>query len=290
MEKESKLYKIMLSYLNSYLEFAFLQESFLNLPIFFEKTKQKLESETDIIKFIYFIRKWFHQILYDREQFLKIEFEEEKKNLYYIFYLDLLIMESPYILNYTYSIDFIKLINKERKKISQKYKLIIFSKIIIDLIDNYKGTDEFKENEDSLILEDIKKENRQIIEKNIEVFAEIDLKVSIDNILKKKIDEIYVVIINGLIRSKRVDDFEYAYDVLEQLDLKNINITKTIFDGVIKEQNYKDYEINHFEDLKDEKKVNFYYLFFTFIFKNSNYIYNVPILLKARKVFIELIK
>jgi len=289
-EKINKLYKNILSYLNSCLEFTILQESFLNLPLLFEKIKQKLESETDIIKFIYYNRIWFHKVLYEREQLVKIEFEEQKKNLYYCFYLDLLIMECSEILNYTYSLDFIKIINKERKKISQKYKLIIFCKIIIDLIENYKGIDECNENENTLLLENLIKENRQIIEKNIEVFAEIDLKVSIDNILKKKIDEIYVVIINGLIRSKRVDDFEYAYNVLEQLDLKNINITKTIFDGVIKEQNYKDYEINNFEDLKDEKKVNFYYLFFTFIFKNSNYIYNVPILLKARKVFIELIK
>ncbi len=87
MEKISKLYKIMLAYLNSCLEF--------NLPKLFNRIKQKLESEADTIKFIYFNRNWFHNILYDREELIKIEFNEQKNNLYYGFYLDLLIIENP---------------------------------------------------------------------------------------------------------------------------------------------------------------------------------------------------
>ena len=55
-------------------------------------------------------------------------------------------------------------------------------------------------------------------------------------------------------------------------------------------QNYEDYEINNLEDLNDERKVNFYYLLLEFIFKNSIYIYNVPFLLKAKKLFHELLK
>ena len=290
MENVSKLYKIMLSYLNSYLEFIFLSESLLNLPKLFDKIKQKLESEVDIIKFIYYNSIWFHNILYKKDEFVEIEFEEQKNNLYYCFYLDLLIMENPEIVNYSYSFDFIKTINNERKKTFQKYKLIMFSKIILDLIDNYRETDEYNENKDSFELEEIKRENNQIIEDNIEVYKEIDLNLNEDDIIKKKIDEIYSDIINALIRSKKIEDFEYAYNVFEQLDLKNINLTKTIFEGLINGQNYKDYEINNAEDLNNEKKVNFYYLFFTFIFKNSIYIYNIPFLLKAKKFIIELIK
>ena len=290
METVRKLYKIMLSYLNSCLEFTFFSESLIHLPKYFDKIKQKLESEADTIKFIYFNSNWFHNVLYKKEQIVKIKNEEQKKNLYYCFYLDLLIVENPLIINYTYSLDFIKTINTERKKTSQKYKLIIFSKIILDLIDNYEGTDEYNENEESIELEEIKKENRQIIKDNIEIFKEIGLYLNEDDILKKKIDEIYLEIINALIRSKKIEDFEYAYIVLEQLDLKNINLTKTIFEGLINGQNYKDYEINNVEDLNDEKKVNFYYLFFTFIFKTSIYIYNIPFLLKTQKIFLYLIK
>ena len=283
------LSQICLFNFNSCLEFACLEESLLNL-LQFDKIKQKLESETDIIKFIYFYRNWFHSILYEREELIKIEFEEQKKNLNYNFYLNLLIKENPEIVNYTYSIDFIKTINKERQKTSKKYKLIILSKIIIDLIDNYIGADEFNENKDSLKLEEIEEENRQIIKNNIGVFKEIDLNLNEDEIRMKKIDEIYIEIINALLRSKKVEDFKYTYSVFEQLDLKNIYLTKTIFDGFMNGKNYKDYEINNIEDLNDERKVNFYYLFLEFIFKDSIYIYNIPFLLKSKSIFLELLK
>jgi len=269
-----------------------LQESLLNfLSIHFDEIKKKLESETDIIKFIYFNRNWFHNILYEREELIKIEFEEQKKHLYYNFYLNLLIKENPEIINYTYSLDFIKTINIEHKKTFQKYKLIMLSKIIIDLIDNYRGADEYNENVVSFELEEIEIENRLIIKNNIEVFKEIDLNFNEDDILMKKIDEIYLEIINALIRSKKIEDFEYSYNVLEQLDLKNINLTKTIFEGLKKGQNYiKYYEINNIEDFNDKRKVNFYYILLEFIFKNSIYFCNVPFLLNAKKLFLEIIK
>ena len=220
------------------------------------------------MKYIYFIRKWFHKILYEREELIKIEFEEQKRNLYYNFYLNLLIKENPEIKNYAYSLDFIKEINIERKKTSQKYKFIMLSKIIIDLIYNYRGSDEYNENMDRFELEEIEKENGLIIKNNIAIFKEINLNLNEDDILIKNVDEIYAEIINALIRSKKVEDFEYAYNVFEQLDLKNIDLTKTIFESLMNGQNcIKDYEINNIEDLNDEKKVNFYYLLLEFIFK-----------------------
>jgi len=292
MSKDSskKVDKILLLYFNSCLEFTFLQESLLNLLIDLDKVKQKLRSATDIIKLIYFNRIWFHEILYNRDEVVKIGFDKQKKNLYYNFYLNLLIMENPEIVNYTYSLDFIKLINIERKKTSQKYKLIMLCKIIIDLISNYRQTDEFNENADSIELEEIEKENRQIINRNIEVFKEIDLNLNEDEVLKKKIDEIYFEIIIALMRSKKIEDFKYAYNVFDQLDLKNIALTKTILDGLMNGQNYKEYEINNIEDLNDEKKVNFFDICLEFIFKNSIYINNIPFLLKAKKLFVELLK
>ena len=293
MNKESKLTQICLFNFKPYLEFKFLEEGFANLlpALYFDKVKQKLESNPDNMKYIYFIRKWFHKILYEREELIKIEFEEQKRNLYYNFYLNLLIKENPEIKNYAYSLDFIKEINIERKKTSQKYKFIMLSKIIIDLIYNYRGSDEYNENMDRFELEEIEKENRLIIKNNIAIFKEINLNLNEDDILIKNVDEIYAEIINALIRSKKVEDFEYAYNVFQQLDLKNIDLTKTIFESLMNGQNcIKDYEINNIEDLNDEKKVNFYYLLLEFIFKNSIYIYNVPFLLKAKRLFLELFK
>ena len=291
MEKLNNLYENHLLYYKSNSEFIFLIQPLITLlSKYFDEIKQKLESETDIIKYIYSNKNWFHNMLYEREEIVKIEFGEQKTNLNYNFYLNLLIKDNPEIVNYTYSLDFIKAINKEREKTSQKYKLIIFSKIIIDLIDNYKETNEYNENEDNVDLMKIEKENRQIMNKNNDVFKAIELNLNEDDILKKKIDEIYIEIINALIRSKKVEDFEYSYNILEQLNLKNISISKTIFDGFMNGQNYEDYEINNLEDLNDERKVNFYYLLLEFIFKNSIYIYNVPFLLKAKKLFLELLK
>ena len=57
------------------------------------------------------------------------------------------------------------------------------------------------------------------------------------------------------------------------------------------EQNFiKDYEINYKEDLNDGRKFNFYYLILEFFFKIPIYIYNIPFLLKAKKLFLELLK
>ena len=292
MEKLNNLSQINLTNFKSYSEYILLGQLLIDLLIIcFDEIKKKLKSETDIIKFIYLYREWFHKILYDREEIAKINLGEQKKNLYYNFYLNLLIKENPEIINYTYSLDFIKTINIERKNTLQKYKSIMFSKIIVDLIDNYRGTDEYNENEESFELEEIEKENTQIIKNNIEVFKEIDLNLNKDDILKKKIDEIYFDVINALISSRKFEDFKYSSNILEQLDLENINLTKTIFDGLMNGLNYiKDYEINNAEDLNDERKVNFYYLFLKFIFKNSIYIYNVPFLLKTKKLFLELLK
>ena len=291
MNKRRNLSEISRINFESCSEFIFLEQTLIALlSISYVAIKQKLESEEDIIIFVYFIRNWFHKVLYDREEFVKIVFDEQKKNLYYNFYLNLLIKEECYLVHYTYSLDFIKGINIERKKTSQKFRLIMFSKIILDLIDNYRGMEEYNENEDSFELEEIEKENRQIIIRNIEVFKEIDLNWNENDILKRKIDEIYIKIINSLLRSKKVEDFDYACNVFEQLDLKNISLTNTIFDEFMNRQNYKDYEINNLSDLNDERKVNFYYLILKFIFKNYIYIYKVPFLLKVKKLFLELLK
>ena len=289
MKKVSKLSQICLTNFSCCSEFIFLGQPLIALlPEYFDEIKKKLQSETDIIKFIYFNRNWFHEVLYDREEVAKIEPGEQKQALYYNFYLNLLIMENLEIVNYEYSLDFIKIINIERKKTLYKYKLIMLSKIIINLIDNYRETDECNENEDIFELEEIEKENRQIIKNNIKVFKEIELSLEEDDILKKKIDEIYIDIINALINNKKIEDFEYAYNIFEQLDLKNICLTKIMYDILVNGQNYKDYEINNLEDLNDEKKTNFYYLFLEFIFKHSIYIYNVPFLLKTRQIFLEI--
>jgi len=86
MEK-LRLYENYLLNFKSYTEFIFLvQPLIILLSMHFDEIKQKLESETDIIKFIYFNRSFFHKVLYDREEVAKISLES-KKALYTIIFI-----------------------------------------------------------------------------------------------------------------------------------------------------------------------------------------------------------
>ena len=80
MEKVNNLSQIGLINFKSYSEYMLLGQLLIDLLIIcFDEIKKKLESETDIIKFIYLYRDWFHKILYDREEIAKIELGEQKK-------------------------------------------------------------------------------------------------------------------------------------------------------------------------------------------------------------------
>ena len=86
-----------------------------------------------------------------------------------------------------------------------------------------------------------------------------------------------------------------TYKVIEQLDLENINITKAILNEIsetlISNENLtKKYKITTLDDLKDSKKINFYYILFKFILKDSVYIYYFNFLNETRKTIIKIIK
>ena len=61
------------------------------------------------------------------------------------------------------------------------FKKILISKIIIELIHNYKGEEENKKNK----LKIIDKKNKEFIENNIEIFNNLNLNWNVDDILKK---------------------------------------------------------------------------------------------------------
>jgi hypothetical protein len=82
---------------------------------------------------------------------------------------------------------------------------------------------------------------------------------------------------------------------MKYLDLKNFNITKTIFDELRiilneKENYIKKYIINRFEDIFNEEIITFYYVLFKYILKNSLYIYQIPFLLRTRNNILKYIK
>ena len=175
--------------------------------------------EENIIKFLYFNRENIHKILYDIEENLDIDYKCNTKELY--FYLSLLSNENSHIIDYIYSINLIEHLNEERiKEEHHKLKQIILAKIIYDFIQNYD--DEDKENNNKLNL--IEEDNKNIIMKNINVFKEFNLDIK--TIFSEKIDEIYMDIIKNLIINQKLDDSEYFNNIIDEMGLKSINLTK----------------------------------------------------------------
>ena len=276
-------------YLSFYISVKELNEINNNIKIIskYEELKKIIDlNEPQLVKFLYFNKHYSHQILYEEEEIIFITSYENKKNLYYTFYLSLLIMENPSLINYSYEIDYIREINNEYKNIKDKYKSIVISKIILILINNYD------ENKNAQELIKIKEEREEIIKSNIIIFKEMNLDLNEDYIKTKKIDEIYIEIIYGLIKSKKIDDYNYTYNIINQLDLENINITKTMFNEISKilDSNNNEYIITKVNDLNNENKINFYYIILKYILKDTIYIYQIPSLLKTRKLFLKSLK
>ena len=103
---------------------------------------KKLEIEykldkLNLIKFLYCYKVSVHKILYELEEVIELTEEGKAENLSYYFYLVLLINDSNTMFNYTYSIEYIKIINEKNKNNNDICSKIIMSKIILELIDNY---------------------------------------------------------------------------------------------------------------------------------------------------------
>ena len=239
-------------------------------------------NDRQITKFLYFNRKYVHQILYDEDKTIHFNYEENNNSLSFYFYLILLINDMPDILNYTYDLKYIKEINEQQKKNNNLYNKIIISKIIIELVNDYKTANDCFNDEDEKELNKIIDNNNKIIESSFNIFDDIDIKWTKEEFCSKKIDIIYIEIINALIKSNKIDD-DF---LINEFDLGNIDFTKIMFDKLCNilnsnEDYINDYIINNVEDFSNEKKVNFYYILFKYILKNTIYIYQIPFLTKT---------
>ena len=258
------------------------------------------------IKNIYFYRENIDNILYDEEKSIIIECHDNNNNndnninLSYIFYLSLLIDENRNVINYLYSFDYIRNIYNDNinNNANNKYKLIMIFKIIIQLINNYRNTDLYDEEREEKELNEkelneIEEESKRKIKENIKhINSKIDVK---NEIIKKKIDQIYIDIIKSLIIDGKLEQYKFIENIIKQLEFDNINITKLMFEEISKilnsnENNIKEYIILQEKDLYVEKKINFYFILLKYIFKNSIFIYHIPILLKTRKLILNTLK
>ena len=251
------------------------------------------ENKMELMKFLYFNRKQINTITYNEEEVIQIN-SKIIKNIYIdYFYLTLLIEDNIDIVNYKYTLEFIKEINELIKGNNNDYlRELMMSKIILVLIRNYKGTDEYDENNESEI-DELKKLNLVNIESNINKLK--DLNLNKEAIQNKKIEEIYIGIIMNLIETNKIDDINYTNNIMKQLDLENINITKAMYDGlkrVLKSDNnyMKKYIIFNKKDLYNDDIINFYYILFKYILKKPIYIYQIQFLNEIRKTILTIIK
>jgi hypothetical protein len=234
----------------------------------------------------------FHFILYKEEETINIESYNIEKELSNLFYLNLLIMENLETLNYEYSFDFIKSIHDSNKE-AKILKKVLVSKIILELLKNYEGLDEYEENEDKEKVDELKQENEKIIKDNIDELKKIDSIFTDDYIIKEKLDELYINIIGKLITSKKFEDNEYISDIMNQLDIENIHLSNEMFEKlskILNESNLNDYTISKKEDLDNEKKINFYNILFKYVLKNKFFVFRNDFLFKTRKIIIELLQ
>ena len=260
----------------------------------FEDFKKIEINNIKILDFLYFNIEKVNKMLYDSDKVINvISTNDCEIKLSYYFYLSLLICYNKNIINFEYNINIINKIFNQKFDDSKQLKKIIKSKIISDLIHNYKGFDNYKEDENSEQFGNIINDSVKIIINNINIFKELNLEIK--NFKGLKIDEIYIKIINELIIKKKLEEYEYSYNIIEQLDLESINLTKSMINELSKilddNNNYiKDYIISKYNDLLDIKKINFFFILLKYILKNSIYIYQIPFLFKTKKAIILIIK
>jgi hypothetical protein len=209
--------------------------------------------------------------------------------------LSLLIKNNPDIINYIFSINFIEENYKEISKIDNKNQLkkVLNSKIIIELIQNFKGID--NNDEDLEIANNIENENVKIIENNIIAFKDLNLFYNVDEIIEKPIDKIYTDIIISLIKDKKLEDFEYSYNILNPMEIEKIFLTETMFKELkdifdLNEDYITDYSLTEKEDIFNEKNINFFYILLKYILKKSFFIYQINFLYQQRKFILKLYK
>ena len=237
------------------------------------------------------------EIILDKEIIQNYELKEEEisignspfnhiVNLPFLFYFDLLITDKPNIINYSYSYQLIDIINQYFLKNNNEFYLkVIKSKIIIDLIRNYRGTSEYKEFRDKNNLFKIEDENIKIFESNAEI---LKLGYTSKEIYRKKIDQIYADIIKSQITQDNFYNCQNIEEMLIKLGLDKIDITQTMikyFSQILTGNNkyLNKYKIDSIFNFSNANTINFYYILLKYLFNSSNIKEEIPFLLNTKK-------
>ena len=251
----------------------------------------------NIFKFLYFYEKNINQVLYDEDTTINVDNFKLNYQFDEYYYLDLLIMDDEEIVNYEYSFDFIKEALTIYNSSNNKFKIVIFSKILLDITNNFCSSDNYDEDVNGAQIDEIKNELNFNIKKNIDCLNElnIDININEDKLKSTKLDNLYSEIIISLIKSNKFNDFNYIYNILNQMEIEKIDICEALLPSlkeILNEENnnIKSYIIEKEEDLYKEALINFYFILFKYILKKIIYLYQIPLLIKIRKQILNIIK
>ena len=211
-------------------------------------------------KFFYLDKEAIYEIMYQEEEVIPIE--SMKYDYSFIYYLSLLIKENKEMVNFNFRFDFIKEIDNENNNQENELKKLFISRIILDLIYNYEGMEKNEE------LKEIKEKNKKYIIDNMEVFNKYNL--NLENIEEISLEKLYLNILIELIENKKLENYDFANDILTKLDLENIDINQNMFEelkNILDDERYiNDYKMNSIEDFFVETKINFYYILIKYIY------------------------
>ena len=243
-------------------------------------------------KFLYFNKSAIHSILYDSETMIEIINRLSDDLLSFYFYLGSLIQDNSIIINYLYNYDLIERLQK-RKKNNYLYK-IIKAKLIQILFYNYTGL-EIVDQENVDKAAKIEKENLLLLDNNIFLLEENNINLNENDIKEGNIETVFIKIILFLIKNDKFTDFNYMNEMTSSLDLENIDLTKFMYEELVKEINsnrdyFQKFKISNLNDLSNINKIYFHYFLLKYILKSSIFIYQISFLSENRKNIIKMIK
>ena len=267
---------------------------------------KKLLNKVDLGNYtmiIYLNKTKINKLLYDEDKIIPIFIECMNKDcLKSMFYLVLAIKSEKFIINYSYESALIKKLNQRIKEEKGSLKKFMSFILLDEMIDNYQ---EFNNTEESFSGDELNKTSEEVKNNIMESINQIQKELNLNLISEaeeeekeiSKIERIYIRIITFLIKNKKFDNYEYSKDIMEQLDLENIELTnkiyeamKKLFDEKNKEDYIDDYKINKYDNLVNEKIVNFYFILLRYIFKNNIYIYNINFLLNTKRSLSDILR
>ena len=243
----------------------------------------------------------FHQILYNDDKTVEITSEHLNYEISNYFYLVLLIDKEQEIVNYEYDINIItKLIDLLNTKSKGEYYDLIIGIIRLKLINNYRSSTLYTEDNGKEQLDKFEREIKEKIKKLDDILKRNNIDFDEKNIEVINLEDIYIkLIINELLKSGKIEEDkekrgeDFTINFVEQIGLEKIELTKAMY---VKINEYFDGEENDIpkittiNDLYDCKIINYYYNLCKYILKQNIYVYHINFLNNARKEIIKELK